>query len=131
MSPTKIDPVSDPLFQLNVLLWLTQPLPQESAIVPLLHQRGFSVYAIAPALVVPLDLQVAARQAQIALQPSARPDVVLTQESERKFAFTECKASSFGPNSSTAEQARAFLLTTGSRAAEVLGLDAAQVRDSI
>src|SRR5881296_3799088 len=99
MSPAKIDPVSDPLFQLNVMLWLTQPLPQGSQIVPLLHQRGFSVYAISPALVVPLDIQLAARTAQIALQSSGRPDVVVTHEEERKFAFTECKAISFGPDS--------------------------------
>ena len=131
MSPIKIDPVSDPLFQLNVLLWLTQPLPQGSQIVPILHQRGFAVYAISPALGVPLDLQLAARAAQIAHQSNGRPDVVLTHEEQRKFAFTECKASSFRPDSETAEQARAFLLIAGSRAAEVLGLNPSQVKDSV
>ena len=54
MSPTTTDLVSDPLFQLNVLLWLTQPLPQGSALVPLLYQQGFTVYAISPALALPL-----------------------------------------------------------------------------
>ena len=48
MSPTKTEVISDPLFQLNVLLWLTQPLAEASAITPLLYQRGFSVYAITP-----------------------------------------------------------------------------------
>jgi hypothetical protein len=53
MSPTKTEVISDPLFQLNVLLWLTQPLAEASAITPLLYQRGFSVYAISPALTGP------------------------------------------------------------------------------
>jgi len=131
MSPQKTELVSDPLFQLNFLLWLTQPLPEGSSITPLFFQRNFSVYAISPALVVPLDLQVAAQQAQIKVQPSAKPDVVLTHDVERKFAFSECKASSFGPDSTTADQARSFLVTTSSRAAEVLGLDAAQVRECL
>jgi hypothetical protein len=131
MSPTKTDLVSDPLFQLNILLWLTQPLPEGSTIVPLLYQRGFSVYAIAPALGVPLDVVLAAQAAQVRIQPNGRPDVVLTHEQERRFAFTECKASSFGPAVEAAEQARAFLLMAGARAADVLGLDASQVRDSI
>src|SRR5205823_3552170 len=125
------DRVSDPLFQLNVVLWLTQPLPQGSSIVPLLHERGFVVYAISPPLPVPLDLQAAAQSARVALQNSGRPDVLLAHPLERKFAFIECKASSFGPNSNTAEQARSFLLMAGPRAAEVLGLDPAHVRGSL
>jgi len=131
MSPTKTDLVSDPLFQLNLVLWLTQPLPEDSDLVPLLHQCGFSVYAIAPALAVPPDVLLAAQGATVRVQRSGRPDVVLTHEEERRFAFVECKASSFGPGAEAAEQARAFMLMAGLRAAEVLGLDASQVTDSI
>jgi hypothetical protein len=123
--------VSDPLFQLNVLLWLTQPLPEGSVITPLLYRRGFRVYAIAPALGLPLDVALAAQAAQVRVQHSGRPDVVLTHEQDRRFALTECKASSFGPSVEAAEQARAFLLMAGARAAEVLGLEASQVMDAI
>jgi hypothetical protein len=130
MSPTKTDLVSDPLFQLNVLLWLTQPLPEGSHFVPLLYQRGFTVYAIAPALAVPPDVFLAAQGTTVSIQQNGRPDVVLTHEEERKFAFVECKASSFGPGVKAAEQARAFMLMAG-RAAEVLGLAASQVTDAI
>jgi hypothetical protein len=131
MSPTKTDLATDPLFQLNLVLWLTQPLPEDNVVVPLLYQCGFSVYAIAPALPVPPDVQLAAQGATVRIQTSGRPDVVLTHEKERKFAFVECKASSFGPRVEAAEQARAFILIAGARAAEVLGLDASQVTDSI
>lgn len=131
MSQTKTDLVSDPLFQLNVLLWLTQPLPEGNTITPLLYRCGFRVYAIAPALGVPLDVMLAAQQAGVKVQPNGRPDVVLTHEQERRFALAECKASSFGPAVEAAEQARAFLLMSGRRAAEVLGLDATQLSDAI
>jgi hypothetical protein len=131
MSPTKTDWVSDPLFQLNFLLWLTQPLPDRNDLVPLLYQCGFSVYAIAPALAVPPDVLLAAHKMTVRIQPSGRPDVVLTHERERKFAFVECKASSFGLGAEAAEQARAFILIASAHSAEVLGLDASQVTDSI
>jgi len=50
--------IGDPLFQLNALLWLTQPLPHGDRITPLFYQHGFTVYAIAPLLPVPLDLRL-------------------------------------------------------------------------
>ncbi len=131
MNPAKSDLLSDPLFQLNLLLWLAQPLPKKNSITPLLFQRGFSVYAIAPALGVPQDVVLDAQAAQVRVQASGRPDVILTHEQNRKFAFIECKAASFGPLAKAAEQAGAFLLMAGERTAEVLGLDASQVRDSI
>ncbi|MBM3301542.1 MAG: hypothetical protein FJY85_16520, partial [Deltaproteobacteria bacterium] len=123
--------IGDPLFQLNALLWLTQPLPHGDRITPLFYQHGFTVYAIAPLLPVPLDLRLVAQQAGIAMRDGVRPDAVLTRESDRKFAFAECKAGSFGPTSSTAEQARSLLVVAGPRAAEVLGLASGQVADSL
>ncbi|MBM4044374.1 MAG: hypothetical protein FJ279_04605 [Planctomycetes bacterium] len=65
------------------------------------------------------------------MRDGVRPDAVLTRESDRKFAFAECKARSFGPTSSTAEQARSLLVVAGPRAAEVLGLASGQVADSL
>ncbi len=123
--------LKNPLFQLNVLLWMAQPLPEDYGITPLLYRRGFTVYAIAPLLPLPPDVRLATEQVQMSVQAGARPDVVLTQESARKFAFAECKASSFGPTSSTAEQARTLLIVAGPRAAEVLGLASGQVTDSL
>jgi len=125
------DLIKDPLFQLNTLLWLAQPLPSGSEVTPLFYMNEFTVYAIAPLLGLPPDLRLMALEAQIIIQDRIRPDVVLGQERGQKFVFTECKSSSFGPNSSTAEQARSLLIVAGSRAAEVLGLDSSQVSDSL
>lgn len=131
MTPMPNELIRDPLFQLNALLWLAQPLPEKSEINPLLYQKGFMVYAIAPLLGLPPDLRLMAQEARINVQERVRPDVVLAHESNRKFAFTECKANSFGPTSSTAEQGRSLLVVAGPRAAEVLGLAAGQVADSL
>jgi len=122
--------LKDPLFQLNAVLWLTQPLPGGSEITPLLYNQGFTVYAIAPLLGPPLDLRLAAQEAGISMQERVRPDAVLAHESDRKFAFTECKASSSVLTSSTA-QARSLLVVAGPRAAEVLGLASGQVSASL
>src|SRR6266581_3195760 len=98
--------IRDPIFQLNVLLWLAQPLPSGDAITPLLHSGGFEV------------------------QVGVRPDVILAKESSGKFAITECKGSSFGSGSSTAHQARTLLALAGPRCHEVLGLQPQAVRES-
>jgi hypothetical protein len=131
MTSTVNELLKDPLFQLNVLLWLAQPLPGKGEITPLFYTKGFTVYAIAPLLAPAPDLRLVAREAGISMQDRVRPDVVLAHESDRKFAFTECKASSFGPTSSTAEQARSLLAVAGPRAAEVLGLASGQVAGSL
>lgn len=87
--------------------------------------------AIAPLLGLPPDLRLAAQTARISLQEGVRPDVILTQERDRKFAFTECKADSFGPESSTAAQERTLLLVSGPRAAEILALAQRQLASSL
>jgi hypothetical protein len=119
----------DPLFQINTMLWLAQPLADDGNVDPLLHKAGFVVYAIAPLLPLPPDIRLVLQERGISAQDMARPDAVLAQQAMRRFALTECKARSFGPASSTAEQARTFLLFAGGRAAEVLGLGLEEVRE--
>jgi hypothetical protein len=128
--------VRDPLFQLNLVLWLAQPLPkiegQPLSVLspnPILHQHGFRVYAVAPKLPLPERLVLKARQSGIPIQPSGRPDVVL-QKQNRAFSLVECKASSFKPADSASKQARTFLLMTHKDSAEVFGMLPQQVSDT-
>jgi len=131
MIPIPHELLKDPLFQLNVLLWLAQPLPDGNEITPLFYAKGFMVYAVALLVGPPPDLRLMAQEARISMQDRVRPDVVLALRSNHKFGFAECKKSSFGPTSSTAEQARSLLVVAGPRAAEVLGLDSGRVADSL
>ena len=132
MALTPNDLLADPLFQLNAVLWLAQPLPKQHDVTPLLFQQGFTVYAIAPLLAPPPDVRLAAQVAEISMQERTRPDVVLSNERDGKFAFVECKASSFTlASSDTPEQARTLLVVAGPRAAEVLGLTPQQLLESL
>jgi hypothetical protein len=121
------DLVADPLFQLNSLLWLAQPLPSGSNVTPLLWKRGFAVHALAPLLTLPPDVRLKLQDAGVPHQGSARPDVVLRREIDRRHGVVENKGKSFGPKSSTAEQARTLLVASGPRAAEILGLRPADI----
>lgn len=130
--PTLPELVKDPVFQLNVLLWLAQPLPQAyQELTPLLYGHGFDVYALAPLLTLPPDILLVMRDGGFAVQARTRPDVILAQESTGKFAIIECKGSSFGVDSSTAQQARALLALAGPRCHEVLGLQSQAVQQSV
>ena len=131
MNPSIDALLKDPLFQLNAVLWLTRPLPSGERISPILHTKGFSVYAIAPLLGPPPEVRLAAEEAGVRMQERLRPDVVLTHEATGKFAFLECKAHSFGTDSSTSEQARGLLVVAGPKCAEVLALAPHQVSGSL
>lgn len=133
-SPTTPDVselVKDPLFQLNAVIWLAQSLPESSSIHPGFHRLGFSVYAIAPPLSLPLDLRLHAQRLDVPLNASVKPDVVLESSTDRRFAFVECKANSFSVQSSSVNQLRTYLLLSGGQAADALGLAPGQVSDSI
>lgn len=122
MNPNINDICNDPLFQLNFAIWLTQPQPPQNFYInPILYQAGLNIYSIAPFFVLPPDIRLAISENNLDCQDGARPDLVLEQKNQRKFCILECKASSFGPNSSTASQARALLLISGPIISELLG----------
>ena len=112
----------DPLFQLNLAIWLAQPQPlSEFYVYPLFYESQLNIYSIGPRLALPLDIRLAVTE-KIDFQDAIRPDLILTTAEKKKFCILECKSSSFGPNSSTAEQARTLLLVTGPVISEVLGI---------
>jgi hypothetical protein len=133
MNPVLNELERDPLFQVNVVLWMAQPLPFgiEGQPQPLLHSRGFTVYAVGPLLALPPEVRLALVEAGVDAQESAAPDVVLARQTDSRFAFVECKGGSFGVESSTAKQARALLIMAGPAAADVLGLQAESVSEAM
>jgi hypothetical protein len=115
---------NDPLFQLNLLLWLTQPMPSISSIRPIFYEAGFEVYSLSPLLTLPPEIRDAVRQKNIRCQESARPDIIIHRAIKNgTYILMECKKNSFGVESSSAEQGRAYLLLTGPSVRQVLGLD--------
>lgn len=131
MVPQPIDElIKDHLFQQNAIIWLTQPSASSESIVPLLFRHGYSTLAIGRLLALPADVRQAVTNAHLSTQQRAKPDVILINGADRKYLFIDCKENSFGPTSTTARQARALMLMVGSRAAEILGLDASEVAAS-
>ena len=111
-TPTEL--IVDPVFQLNALLWLSTPLPSGFGLRPLLREAGFEVHSIAPGLSpAPADL-LAMKKTGLRHQETFRPDVVLQRKvPSRTIILFECKANSFSPASSAAEQARTMLVASG------------------
>lgn len=127
MNQTKTELISDPLFQLNAVLWLAQPLPEQAEITPLLYNNGFQVLAIGLQLTLPPSILLKVAKTNLAINDSAHPDVIISREQDGKFAFIECKKNSFGADSSTAAQARTLLIAADGPAAEILALQPSQV----
>jgi len=110
----------DPLFQLNLAIWMTQSQPSTHFyIYPLFYESGLNIYSIGPPLALPPDIRLAVSD-RIACQESARPDLVLELKEKKRFCVLECKSSSFGSESSTSNQARTLLLLAGPIVSEVL-----------
>lgn len=124
MSTTPSGLLRDPIFQLNTLLWLAQPLPEDSWVEPIFYRQGFHVYAIAPLLTLPPEARLSLSNVDppIDCHDAARPDVVLVDGKGMRFSLMECKASSFNISSSTAAQGRTLFMNTGSTLVESLGL---------
>lgn len=123
--------VADPLFQLNSLLWLTQPMPASSGVCPVLREAGFEVDAISLPLTPPPDILLRFKDSGLPHQDRICPDVVVCRRKDGRYGIIECKGNSFGLGSSTAEQARTLLVVAGPRLDESLGLKPGAVRRSV
>jgi hypothetical protein len=123
--------VSDPVFQLNSLLWLTQPMPADAGLRPVLREGGFEVDAICLLLTPPPDILLQFKDSGLAHQDHIRPDMVLCRQQDGRYGVVECKGNSFGVDSSTAQQARTLLVAAGPRLDESLGLESGTIKRSV
>lgn len=114
---------NDPLFQLNTAIWLAQPQPELGfSVYPLFHKSNISLFSISPPLALPPDIRnkIAGR---LDCQNAVKPDLIFEKKDTRSEYFVlECKRSSFGPESSTAKQARTLLIATGPIYPEILAV---------
>ena len=111
----------NPLFQINLAIWLAQPQPVEDYYVyPLFYKSGLNVYSISPKLSLPPEM-ILETSGKVDCQGAAKPDLILEAENKKKLCILECKASSFSSESSTAKQARTLLIAC-SNIARVLAI---------
>ncbi len=103
------DPSGDPLFQLNAVLWMLQPMPAGSrAINSVLYQHGYAVRSMGQSLTADPDLE-RRLAVELDLRGAPAPDVLASAPAGDPWPIFECKRSSFGTASSTSAQASKVL----------------------
>lgn len=112
----------DPLFQLNLAIWLAQPIPKSFSIRPIFYESGFSIYSVGLLLALPPDLRLDIKKHALDCQDGAKPDLILATDSREKLCILECKRASFGVGSSTAKQSRTLMLLSGPVVSEVMAV---------
>ncbi len=106
--------IGDPLYQMNLTLWMLQPQPNGSITVePILRNAGFSLREIERPLPLPPALLTKLVEDGIAVQAEAAPDLLLNGPN-KLVVLWECKRSTFGAPQGDGEshhrQARNYLL---------------------
>lgn len=103
------DSSADPLFQLNTVLWMLQPLPNRpGALRPVLYDAGYRVRALGKSLTASADVE-RVLATELDLRGAPAPDVLASAPDDHPWPVFECKASSFGSESSTSKQATKIL----------------------
>ncbi len=109
MTPGTDALLADPLFQLNFVLWMLQPLPQSADVRPIFKEAGYVLDSISRDLPLPPSLLPAIRKL-LGSADAPAPDVLAHHaESGSGWLVVECKGKGFGPSSSNARQATKLL----------------------
>jgi hypothetical protein len=115
------DPAADNLFQLNVLIWGLFALPPGAPVTPILRDLGYRLRYVEYPLQAGVGELADVQAAMPRIGPNPVADLVLERSTDDRYVLTECKASSYGADSSTAEQGRG-LLVAGARVRARLGV---------
>lgn len=113
--------IKDPVFQLNLLLWMSKEQPTVGYRVrPFFYEQGFRLVYIEHPFAFPDETARAIASASLDISKSPEPELILGRELDKKALYFEAKAGSFGPDSSNSRQARAHLLACGPAFGETL-----------
>ena len=99
---------SDPVFQLNVLLWALEDLPEMTAVQPVLRRVGYQVESLGRRLLVPPDEPTVSALRTIAGSTDrspCHPDLCLENPDHPVTLVVELKSRGFSPDSSNVRQA--------------------------
>jgi hypothetical protein len=112
--------VKDPVFQLNLLLWMAKEQPlQNYRVNPLFYNLKFSIIYIEESFKFPEEAVKLIQNSKLDISISPEPELVLGRMDDKKALYFEAKANSFGINSTNCKQARAHLVASGPAFGEV------------
>jgi hypothetical protein len=114
------DLIRDPVFQLNLLLWMAKEQPSSAYIVkPVFFENGFRLLYIQQPFAFPQETINTIDSSDLDISKHPEPEVLLSRSADRRALSFEAKAESFSSGSTTARQARGHLLAAGDAFAEV------------
>lgn len=99
---------ADPVFQLNVLLWALEDLPDITAVQPVLRRVGYRVESLGRPLLLPADARTASALRTVAGSADrspCHPDLCLENQDHPVTLVVELKSSGFSQGSSNVRQA--------------------------
>ncbi|MCX7049770.1 MAG: hypothetical protein NTX50_30345 [Candidatus Sumerlaeota bacterium] len=115
------DLLKDPVFHLNLLLWMAKEQPSKNYRVrPLFYQAGFEIVYIEQPFAFTVQTAAAVQKSELSISLEPEPEMILGRLRDLKAVYFEAKANSFSPDSTTAKQARGHLLACGPDFGEVL-----------
>jgi hypothetical protein len=113
--------LQDPVFQLNLLLWMAKEQPRQNyRVKPLFYENGFKIVYIEMPFPIPEETVKVASDSDLNIRIAPEPELILGRDNDKKALYFEAKANSHGPDSSNAKQAMGHLVATGPVFAEVL-----------
>ena len=113
--------IRDPVFQLNVLLWMAKEQPLTGYRVrPVFFELDFKVIYIEQPFPLPEETIKVIQASGQSISIAPVPELILKRDRDGKALYFEAKADSFGPDRDNARQARGHLLATGPAFQEVL-----------
>lgn len=126
--------IADPLYQVNLIIWMLQP-STGTPVNCILHAAGYKLRDIEPPLPLPLELANKLQEDGIRFANPVSPDL-LVESSAKEFVPIECKRTMFGSQpqegqgDSQIRQARSLLLQTPPVLADALGLQHSDIRST-
>jgi len=113
--------LKDPVFQLNLLLWMAMEQPDKDYRVrPLFYRWGFRLMYIEQPFSFPPPLAAAIKDSELKIHSNPEPEMILGRDKDQKALYFEAKGDSFSSGSSNASQACGHLLAVGPAFSEVL-----------
>ncbi|WP_419944004.1 hypothetical protein [Candidatus Poriferisodalis sp.] len=106
---------TDPVFQLNVLLWALEDLPDVAVVNPVLRRAGYELESIGRSLLVPAGEPTAGVLQDIAGSPDrspCRPDLCIFHQDDPATIVVELKSHGFSRDSSNIRQAVKLILAS-------------------
>ncbi len=113
--------IRDPIFQLNLLLWMARDQPaQAPRVTPLFHRWGYQFLMVENPVPLPPNTVAAVEKSGLDVTVNPEPEMILGHPARAHALYMEAKKESFSAQSSTAKQARGHLLAAGAAFKEIV-----------